>query len=283
MKIACVIPTFNNYGSLCLTVENILGQSRPPDIIFVIDNASEDNTAEIKTRFPGIEYVRLSENQGSAGGYYEGMKLAAGAADLVFLSDDDNLYRPDALGSLEKALLKLGENAGAVRCAWETFAGKEPEEVADSLWSGSMIKSSAVKKTGLPLRELFLYAEDVEYFMRLRRNGFPTYVIPGAGYLKRYSGHKLESGWFGTPTGAYRDPFRLYYAFRNEIYVSRLYGAGWKLVRTMLYLLKIAVFLSPSAVLAALDGIKDGFAGKLGKNVKYQITRQQRQPGSPNG
>lgn len=276
MKIACVIPTYNNYGSLCLTVENLLGQSRPPDSIFVIDNASEDNTAEIKTRFPGVEYVRLSENQGSAGGYYEGMKLAAGAADLVFLSDDDNLYRPDALEALEKALLKLGETsgAGAVRCAWETFTGREPEEVADSLWSGALIKSSAIMKTGLPLRELFLYAEDVEYFMRLRRNGFPTYVIPGAAYLQRYSGHKLESGWFGVPTGAYRDPFRLYYAFRNEVYVSRLYGAGWKLVRTMLYLLKIAVFLSPAAVLAALDGIKDGFMGKLGKKGKYHITRQ---------
>lgn len=276
MKIACVIPTYNNYASLCLTVENLLAQSRPPDIVFVIDNASEDNTAEIRTRFPGMEYVRLSENQGSAGGYYEGMKMAAAAADLVFLSDDDNLYRPDALESLEKGLLKLGETAGAgaVRCAWETFTGREPEEVADSLWSGSLIKSSVIKRTGLPLRELFLYAEDVEYFMRMRRNGFSTYVIPGARYLERYSGHKLKSGWFGAPTGAYRDPFRLYYAFRNEVYVRRLYGAGWKLVRTMLYLFKIAVFLSPAAVLAALDGIKDGFMGKLGKKGKYHITRQ---------
>lgn len=275
MKIACVIPTYNNYGSLCQTVENILAQTRPPDIIYVIDNASADNTAELKGRFPGVEYVRLSENQGSAGGYYEGIKIAAGAADLIFLSDDDNLYQPDAIELLEKGILKLGETVsiGAVRCAWEAFTGKEPEEVADSLWSGSLVKSSVVKKSGLPLRELFLYAEDVEYFTRMRRNGFAAYVIPGARYLKRYSGHKLKSGWFGNPTHAYRDPFRLYYAFRNEVYISRIYNAKWKLVRTILYLFKIMVFLRPAAVLAALDGIKDGLMGNLGKNGKYKIVR----------
>ncbi|MBI4351141.1 MAG: glycosyltransferase [Elusimicrobia bacterium] len=273
MKIACVIPTYNNYASLCLTVENLLSQTRPPDIVYIIDNASADGTAEIKKRFPGVEYVRLAENQGSAGGYYEGIKLAGEAADLVFLSDDDNLYRPDALEQLEKGLLKLGGRAGAVRCAWEAFKGKEPAEVPDALWSGALITSAVVKKIGLPLRELFLYAEDVEYFRRMRRSGFAVYVIPGAGYLKRYAGHKMTSGWFGRPTHAYRDAFRLYYAFRNEIYVSRLYGAWWKVFRTVLYLFKILVFLSPSSVLAALDGIRDGFAGRLGKNGKYHITR----------
>lgn len=275
MKLACVIPTYNNYGSLRLTVENLLAQTRAPDIIYVIDNASADGTAEIKERFPAVEYIRLGENQGSAGGYYEGIKAACEAADLIFLSDDDNLYRPDALELLEKGLLKLGKTAsvGAVRCAWEGFGGKEPAEVPDALWSGALLTSSAVKKTGLPLRELFLYAEDVEYFMRMRRNGFAVYVIPGAVYLQRYSGHKMKSGWFGKPTHAYRDAFRLYYAFRNEIYVNRLYDRGWKVLRTVLYLFKIMVFLSPASVLAALDGIRDGFAGRLGKNGKYHIVR----------
>lgn len=275
MKIACVIPTYNNYDSLVLTLENILGQSRPPDIVFVIDNASTDDTAKIKDRFPGVKHVRLGENQGSAGGYCEGIKLASEVSDLIFLSDDDNLYQVDALDQLEKGLLQLGNavSMGAVRCAWETFAGTAPEEVENALWSGSLVKSGVVRNIGLPMKEFFLYSEDVEYFSRMRTQGFAVYVIPAAKYLKRYSGHKSESGWFGTPTYAYKDAFRLYYAFRNEIYINRLYHHRLKLLRTLLYLLKIMVFLKPHAVLAALDGIKDGFMGNLGKNGKYPVVR----------
>lgn len=272
MKISCVIPTYNNSRLLAGTLESVLGQTRKPDAVYVIDNASRDDTASVRERFPGVEYIRLPENLGSAGGYYEGIKAALPGSDLLFLSDDDQVYSKDALEQLEKGLLALGPAAGAVRCAWENYTGEEPAEVADSVWSGTLIRSGVAAKIGLPMKELFLYAEDVEYFWRMRKAGFRLYLLPAARYLARDSGHKAEVGPGFKPALVYKDAFRLYYAFRNEVYIYKLYSSS-KLIRVLLYFLKTMFYLKFSGILAALDGIRDGFLGRLGKNEKYAIRR----------
>lgn len=271
MKISCVIPTYNNFKLLAGTLESVLGQTRKPDAVYVIDNASVDATASVKERFPDIEYIRLPENTGSAGGFYEGIKAALPGSGLLFLSDDDQVYAKDALEQLEKGLQALGA-AGAVRCAWENYQGKQPAEVADSVWSGTLIRSEVAAKIGLPLKELFLYAEDVEYFWRMRKAGFRVYVLPAARYLARDAGHKTGVGPGFRPALVYKDDFRLYYGFRNEVYIYRLHSAR-RLARVLLYFLKIMFFLKFSGILASLDGIKDGFLGRLGKNEKYAIRR----------
>lgn len=272
MKLCCVIPTYNNRAGLEGTLGNLLGQTRKPDEIIVVDNGSTDGTEGVKERFP-VRYIRLEENTGSAGGYYEGIKAAA-HADLIFLSDDDNLYRPDALERLEAGLLELiaSGKAGAVRCAWDGFEGNVPQAVDNSMWSGTLVSGEAARRTGLPLKELFLYAEDLEYFLRLRKAGFSIYVLPLAGYLRRPAQHKRIINLPFRPALVYREDFRLYYAFRNELYIGRLHGLG-NTVRLLLYFLKIAPFIGPSAALACVDGIIDGFKGRLGKNERYAVKR----------
>lgn len=274
MKLYCVIPTLNNSAGLAATLKSLYGQTRRPDGVIVVDNASGDDTERVVRGFPGVEYLHLPDNSGSAGGYYEGLKSAAAKADLLFLSDDDATFKPDVLEKLESSLLQLSSSfpVGAVRCAWDTFRGEKPEMIADAAWSGTLIKSEVVGKIGLPLRELFLYSEDVEYFSRMRKAGFPIYVVPGADYLSRSEGHKKTVGLPFRPAVIYKDDFRLYYAFRNEIYVDRLHGLGRR-TRILLYFLKIVLFLRPAAVLACLDGLKDGFMGVLGKNARYRVVR----------
>ena len=47
----------------------MLAQTRPPDHVLVVDNASTDGTAEmLREEFPQVEVLRLPENQGGAGG-----------------------------------------------------------------------------------------------------------------------------------------------------------------------------------------------------------------------
>ncbi len=51
--IACVIPAYNEQDSIEAVVRSILGQSRPPDAIFVIVNNTDDDTIEIARKFEG--------------------------------------------------------------------------------------------------------------------------------------------------------------------------------------------------------------------------------------
>jgi rhamnopyranosyl-N-acetylglucosaminyl-diphospho-decaprenol beta-1,3/1,4-galactofuranosyltransferase len=70
-RVSAAIVTFNNVEMLGRLINDLLSQTRPADRIVVVDNASVDNTPEVvKTRFPGVRYIRLPENSGSAGGYH---------------------------------------------------------------------------------------------------------------------------------------------------------------------------------------------------------------------
>ena len=101
-KIGAVIVTYNNAPMLKLLLEDLLLQTRKPDEIIVIDNASFDNTASMIREFSSIRFTRLEENLGSAGGYYEGLKIACERNDFVWTLDDDMIVNEDALEVLEK-------------------------------------------------------------------------------------------------------------------------------------------------------------------------------------
>jgi rhamnopyranosyl-N-acetylglucosaminyl-diphospho-decaprenol beta-1,3/1,4-galactofuranosyltransferase len=273
MKICALVVTYNNFEGLKKVIDNLLSQTRKPDIVLVIDNASEDNTSEIKDLFP-IRYVRLKENAGSAGGYYEGLRLSCELADIVFVSDDDVLYELNVLEELEKSIVSLPD-ASALRCAWEGFTGSLPVVVESSVWTGTMIRSEIIKKIGLPLKELFLYAEDVEYFLRMGKYGFKMYVIPSAKYKLRTFEHKMEKKFLGRKIVFYKQPFRIYYAFRNEIYVAKLYHNIKEIVKTFFYAIRLSFVLrGREKILPVWEGIVDGFLNRLGKNEKYKIVRK---------
>jgi len=274
MKIACVIPTYNNFKLLKGTLKSIFFQTRMLDDVFVIDNASDDNTSEVKKIFPEVKYIRLDKNVGSAGAYYEGLKLSKDMVDFVFLSDDDNVFSPDSLANLEETMLELDkeENVGAVKCAWDGYKSNAPRKVKSSVWSGMLVKTSVINKIGLPRKEFFIYSDDVEYCYRMRKYGFLIYVAPTAKYFSRYSGHKQQVAFLGKQFSFYKTPFRIYYAFRNEVYVDLRYNKV-KLVKLFLYFLKIFPFLGYSKCMAAIVGIKDGVLGKLGENKRYIVER----------
>jgi len=140
--IAAVVVTYNRKDLLGQCLDSLLGQSRPPDAIYIVDNHSIDGTydslldqdliAPIECRdnetvetirpvlvrgFPDrrleVHYVRMSENTGGAGGFHEGMKRAmATGFDWLWLMDDDLWTAPDALEVLvrkKNALQDAGE------------------------------------------------------------------------------------------------------------------------------------------------------------------------------
>jgi rhamnopyranosyl-N-acetylglucosaminyl-diphospho-decaprenol beta-1,3/1,4-galactofuranosyltransferase len=129
-KVAAVVVTYNREQLLSECLEAIKNQSRKLDAIYIVDNKSDKPTPELLIKkgwidnFPEISpeeneiqekrieneqngislnvvYIRKKENDGGAGGFYEGIKQAyEGGYDLIWIMDDDVIPRLEALQEL---------------------------------------------------------------------------------------------------------------------------------------------------------------------------------------
>ena len=80
MHVSAVVVTRNRRALLVECLAALATQSRPPDRIIVVDNASTDGTVELlKERYPEVEVLVLASNQGGAGGFHEGIRAAHAA------------------------------------------------------------------------------------------------------------------------------------------------------------------------------------------------------------
>jgi GT2 family glycosyltransferase len=89
--------TYNRAPELVSSIRKLLGQTRVPDEIWVIDDASTDNTeALIQTEFPSIRYSRLPRNVGVIRA--RNVALSGISTGYLLLLDDDSWFEePDGL------------------------------------------------------------------------------------------------------------------------------------------------------------------------------------------
>ena len=258
-------------------------QSRLPDEVIVVDNASLDQTESmVKVNYPAINYIKLVENLGSAGGYYEGIKRAAESSDFIYTLDDDVCLRPDTLSEIVKGFQLLEKSLPSRIGAVRSVGKGHPEAVSTKLdicpWRGTLFKTSVVLEAGLPSPDYFLYGEDLEYSLRLTKKGYSFYWIPTSICQERHRDRdgKTHVEIFGKRSKHYNDPFRLYYAFRNEISIYKQYHLVFKLFQAFIYAAKVMLMIlltkeltGRKAISAVTKGMIDGFRGRLGKNLRY--------------
>jgi rhamnopyranosyl-N-acetylglucosaminyl-diphospho-decaprenol beta-1,3/1,4-galactofuranosyltransferase len=278
-RISAVIVTFNNSKMLMDLLTDLSSQTRPPEEIIVVDNASIDNTEKmVQSHFPDVRYIRLPENTGSAGGYHEGIRAALENSDLIWTLDDDVRLARDSLEELLSGFeeLDLVLSLSSVRSVGKRRTEAVPHRLELFPWRGTLIKSEVIRECGLPMKELFIYGEDLEYAMRFNQRWLYCYWIPQSICVENRTEGKIDYVFMGKTTRIYSSSFQLYYAFRNNTYVFWRYGNYPRLLRTLLYAIKSSLFLiifekrlRAAKTHAIAHGVLDGFRGRLGKNPQY--------------
>ena len=282
-RVSIVIVTFNNAVMLANLLSDLRIQLRRPDEVFVIDNASRDNTEKmVRIDYPEAVYVHLDENLGSAGGYHEGICRASLSSEFIYTLDDDVRLDPYTLLEIIKGFHALDQSMpgqiAAVRSVGARHSGAAPTPLEIVPWRGTLFKTAIVREVGTPSPELFLYGEDLEYSLRFKQKGYKCYWIPSSRCVEasRYSEGKTCSAMFGRQHVYYREPFRLYYAFRNEMFIYIKYRYIFKIFRLLSYAVKVMSMLLVTErwagwkmFRAVCRGLIDGSMGKLGKNRLY--------------
>ncbi len=186
--------------------------------IIIVDNgSSNDSVAKLRGAYPDILLLESGENRGFAGGNNLGIRYAlAHGADYIWLLNNDTQPDADALSALiAKAVSdqRIGAVAsvsyyadapsrveawgGARVNLWIGYGHNttipRPDDWFDSLNGTSMLVSrTALEHVGLLDEGFFLYWEDTEFCLRLRKNGWRIAAAPDSRVL-----HKVNASTGG--------------------------------------------------------------------------------------
>jgi glycosyltransferase involved in cell wall biosynthesis len=90
-----IVPTFNRARFIGEALDSILGQTRRPDQVIVVNDGSTDGTLSVLDAYSSRIEVVSKPNGGKAAAINTAMPLAGG--DCVWIFDDDDVALPDAL------------------------------------------------------------------------------------------------------------------------------------------------------------------------------------------
>jgi len=118
--VSIIIPTFNRAHSVVEAIQSVKNQSYRTVQIIVIDDGSQDNTAEIVAQFKDVEYY-YQENKGQAAARNLGLKYAKG--EYLASLDSDDVWNEEFLTESIKCLEK--HNLDFVFLNWTSTDEKE--------------------------------------------------------------------------------------------------------------------------------------------------------------
>lgn len=129
LNIAVVIPTYNRATLLMRALESVAQQSLKPKEVIVVDDGSEDDTAElVKQRFPKVTLLQ-QDNRGVSSARNLGIQSTS--ADWVALLDSDDEWHRDKLAK-QVAAIKAEPDSSICHC--------------DEIWVRNGRRVNAMKK-----------------------------------------------------------------------------------------------------------------------------------------
>lgn len=274
IQISIITINYNGLANTCALIETIPFNDYSLEVIVVDNASSEDEATLIEQRYPRVKVIRSKENLGFAGGNNLGIKAALGR--YLFFINNDTILKPQTsdLKHLIERLesdTKIGMVCPKIRFAWDScpiqFAGYTPlsritlrnkaigygeEDLGqyDNAHStpyahgaAMMVKREAIERAGLMPECYFLYYEELDWSMMIRRAGYEIWYEPTCTiYHKESQATGQESS------------LRTYYITRNRLLFAKRNQQGATKYLTYLYLI---------ALVASKDVLKQTFRGRL--------------------
>ncbi len=298
-SVSVVIVNWNAADYIGECLDGLLRQSREPDEVVVVDNASTDGSgALLAARYPHVHLVRSRVNLGFAAGCNLGIRSTRG--EYVATLNADAQPERDWLKALVEAMAadsRLGmcaslmlfkerpeivNSAGialdVLGIAWDRLGGRPaseataPAEVFGPCAGAALYRREMLERLGGFDEDFFMYLEDVDLAWRAQAAGWRCRFVPGA---RVYHAHSAAAGEGSA--------FKNYLKARNKVWlIAKNYP--WPQVALwgpliLLYDALAVAFAYPRGGRSSLRGRLDGLKALPAVLAKRRRQSQSRTPG----
>ena len=276
---------YNGLKDTCELIDTLPLNDETIEVI-VVDNAStQDDATELERRYPQIIVIRSDKNLGFAGGNNLGIQAAHGKY-LFFINNDTILPQPSAISHLLTRLEssdQIGMVCPKIKFSWGDhriqYAGytplskitlrnksigfgeqdngqyDTPHPTPYAHGAAMMVKQEVIEKAGVMPECYFLYYEELDWSLMIRRAGYEIWYEPSCTIFHKES-----------QTTGQQSPLKAYYITRNRLLFAQRNINGSEKHLTYLYLIGIVAVrdilkhLCKGQVImakAVMKGIKD--------------------------
>lgn len=231
-KIAGVVVLYNPEPGVINNIKSYIDQI---GVLYIVDNSERTNIGFVNhfTENQKVEYIFNKDNLGIAAALNIGIEKATDSGYLFLLTmDQDSYFEQGALENLINCIDNQ-ENIGIFSPFHKNrFFTNQPntrglEEVSDVMTSGNILNLSVVKKNGKFKDEYFIDYVDIEYCLRLRKNGFKI-VRVNESILVHNEADLSRKKIFGfTVYPQNHSATRWYYKIRNYLYLKKEYYSSF--------------------------------------------------------
>lgn len=265
-KVAAVVVTFNRKELLRKNIEALMKQKYKDFDVFIIDNASTDGTKEYIEEYiknNQIYYENTKINLGGAGGFNYGIKKVTYLGyEYIWIMDDDTIPYDSSLYELMDTDKILKGNYGFLSSSvlWTdgTPCKMNRQKVVNDWYFDSQylkhgllrtyyatfvsffIRAEIVKEQGLPIKEFFIWGDDVEYTNRIAKK-HKCYIVGKSQVM-----HETVNNEGSNIAKDNNDRINRYkYAYRNEMYIAKkngIKGILRQIAKMFLHIFRVIVY-----------------------------------------
>ncbi len=221
-SLAIIVVTYNSATEIGPCLDSLVGHTAPfPTTITVVDNASTDGTADlVRQQWPSVQLIASPANVGFSSANNLGIRATRG--DYVLLINPDTVAPPGAIQTLVRGLAahpdaaiagaRMLSERGFPELSWGEPIGpwnelkrkvlttlyhrkvrrivrkidklsRQAREVAWVSGACMVIRRPDLEAVGLLDERYFMYTEDVDLCMAMRKRGRTVLYVAGAEVL----------------------------------------------------------------------------------------------------
>lgn len=259
-ELSIITVNYNGFADTVQLIESIQSHLTIPCELIVVDNGSKaDEASMLKRQFPNIKVIRSDKNLGFAGGNNLGIEHA-NADFLLFINNDtyvkddslihlvERMKKESVLGGISPKILfanqeKLIQFAGYTTLSSVTLrnrligfkeqdSGQYDHPISTPYLHGAamLIRREAIEEVGGMPEIYFLYYEELDWSVQLRRAGYQLEYNPAAiVYHKESSSVGQES------------PLKAFYMTRNRLLFAKRNLSPFYSILSIAYQISLAL------------------------------------------